>query len=128
MHSLLSYNLAIARSNTDIVVNAVIVLFITDIDEQFFDVLVVISPQWVETLRYSSDSHTSSRSIEKEDKGFGSDHSGDKQFLQFPLRPSRQEMAKQIEYLKALLQVVEDNEDISDVNSDIGESSTWAYI
>jgi hypothetical protein len=43
--ALLSYNLAIARSNTDIVVNAVIILFIIDLDEQFCEVIDAISPQ-----------------------------------------------------------------------------------
>jgi hypothetical protein len=52
---LLSYNLAIARSNTDIIVNSVIILFITHLDEQFFDIIFSLSPKWVGTLKYSYD-------------------------------------------------------------------------
>jgi hypothetical protein len=51
----LSYNLAIARSNTDVVVNSVIILFINDLDEQFFGIITSLSPKWVEMLKYSSD-------------------------------------------------------------------------
>jgi hypothetical protein len=45
------YNIAIARSNTDIVVNSVIILFITDIDEQFYRVIFTATPKWLEKLK-----------------------------------------------------------------------------
>jgi len=44
------YNAAIATSNTDIIVNSVVILFITDVDELFYDILMVINPHWVETM------------------------------------------------------------------------------
>jgi hypothetical protein len=45
------YNIAIARSNTDIVVNSVVILFITDLDEQFYRVISTASPNWLEKLK-----------------------------------------------------------------------------
>ncbi len=45
------YNMAIARSNTDIVVNSVVILFITHIDEQFYMVFLAALPSWVKELR-----------------------------------------------------------------------------
>lgn len=42
------YNIAIASSNTDLIVNAVILLFINDLDEQFFSLLTSMFPNWVE--------------------------------------------------------------------------------
>lgn len=45
------YNMAIARSNTDIVVNSVVTLFITHIDEQFYLLFLAALPSWVKELR-----------------------------------------------------------------------------
>jgi hypothetical protein len=45
------YNIAIARSNTDIVVNSVVILFIIDIDEQFYRVIFTVTPKWLEKLK-----------------------------------------------------------------------------
>jgi len=39
------YNVAIARSNTDIVINSVIILFVTQVDEQLFIVFSAASPK-----------------------------------------------------------------------------------
>ncbi len=44
------YNKAIATSNTEIISNAVIILFITDLDEQFFSLLEVIDGRLVTWL------------------------------------------------------------------------------
>ena len=46
------YNVAIARSNTEILINVVIILFISEIDEQFFRGIQAASPRWVENLRW----------------------------------------------------------------------------
>ena len=40
------YNIALAETNTQIIVNAVILLFINDLDEQFMSVLQVLCPVW----------------------------------------------------------------------------------
>ncbi|KAL7505943.1 hypothetical protein ACHAXN_003319 [Cyclotella atomus] len=48
------YNKAIATSNTEIIVNAVIILFITDLDEHFFGLLRTISPKLVERMSYNT--------------------------------------------------------------------------
>lgn len=40
------YNTAIARSNTDIIVNAVIILFIVDVDEYLYSAIVAASSFW----------------------------------------------------------------------------------
>lgn len=44
------YNIAIATSNTALIENSVIVLFITDLDEMFHRVLMAIDPRWVARL------------------------------------------------------------------------------
>jgi hypothetical protein len=44
------YNIATARSNTELVSNAVIILFLTDVDEQFHQVIKVICPKWLDGL------------------------------------------------------------------------------
>ncbi|KAL7479414.1 hypothetical protein ACHAW6_005154 [Cyclotella cf. meneghiniana] len=45
------YNSAIARTNSGLVANAVIILFITDVDEQIFSLLEAMSPPWLENLK-----------------------------------------------------------------------------
>lgn len=40
------YNIAIARSDTDIIINTVVILFICDIDEYFYAALVALSSLW----------------------------------------------------------------------------------
>jgi len=44
------YNMAIATSNTELIMNSVIILFITDTDEQVFDVLMVLNSRWVTAM------------------------------------------------------------------------------
>ncbi len=44
------YNYAIARSNPELIVSAVIILFITEIDEKLHDLLVALCPNWIEGL------------------------------------------------------------------------------
>ena len=52
------YSLAIARSNTDIVVNSVIILFITDMDELFYSVFSATFPGWIKQLKQRQCGHT----------------------------------------------------------------------
>merc|ERR1712087_134954 len=40
------YNMALATSNTELIVNAVILLFINDLDEQFMSVIQILVPDW----------------------------------------------------------------------------------
>lgn len=42
------YNQALATSNTELIVNAVILLFINDLDEQFMNIFQVLAPGWVD--------------------------------------------------------------------------------
>ncbi|KAL7522270.1 hypothetical protein ACHAWX_006963, partial [Stephanocyclus meneghinianus] len=44
------YNSAIARTNSELVANAVIVLFITDVDEQMYFLLESMTHRWLENL------------------------------------------------------------------------------
>jgi hypothetical protein len=46
------YNIATARSNTELVSNAVIILFLTEVDEQFHQVIKVICPKWLDGLTH----------------------------------------------------------------------------
>merc|ERR1712194_782129 len=41
------YNNAIATTNTDLIANAVIILFVSDLDEMMFSILVVMNPKWL---------------------------------------------------------------------------------
>lgn len=41
------YNLALAKSNADLIINAVFLLFINDMDEQFLKLLDSLVPSWV---------------------------------------------------------------------------------
>jgi len=52
MFTSIVYNLALAESDTDLIMNAVILLFISDLDEQFLDVLSSLVPGWIEN-RYN---------------------------------------------------------------------------
>jgi len=49
------YNLAIARSNPDIIINSILILFISDIDEKFYKLASVFNPSWVKGLTGSND-------------------------------------------------------------------------
>ena len=42
------YNMALATTNTELIVNAVILLFINDLDEQLMIFLKALAPEWVE--------------------------------------------------------------------------------
>jgi len=44
------YNKAIATTDTELIVNAVILLFVTDLDEQIFEVVIAVSPSWAEMI------------------------------------------------------------------------------
>ena len=64
------YNIAIARSDTDIIINTVIILFICDIDEYFYAALVALISLWKTNLVESSDGgeyDESKRKMEKRD-------------------------------------------------------------
>ena len=43
------YNMAIATTNTELIANAVIILFITDIDEMTYALLTTINPRWADS-------------------------------------------------------------------------------
>ena len=49
------YNIAIARSDTELITNAVIILFINDLDEQLYVLLGVICPGWLDSLNEKSE-------------------------------------------------------------------------
>mmetsp|Transcript_32639 Transcript_32639/g.68463 ORF Transcript_32639/g.68463 Transcript_32639/m.68463 type:complete len:220 (-) Transcript_32639:46-705(-) len=46
------YNEAIATSNTEVIVNSVVILFICDIDELLYAILVSVNSDWVEIMCY----------------------------------------------------------------------------
>ena len=45
------YNFALAQKNTDLVTNAVILLFINDMDESFLSVLETLAPDWTSEIK-----------------------------------------------------------------------------
>lgn len=48
------YNAAIASSNTEIIMNSVVIVFICDVDELFYDILLTINPDWVERSSFQA--------------------------------------------------------------------------
>merc|ERR1712127_612868 len=50
MFTSLVYNMALAESDTDLIMNAVILLFISDLDEQCLNILGKLAPLWIENL------------------------------------------------------------------------------
>ena len=44
------YNLALATTNTELIVNAVILLFVNDLDEQLMNAMQALAPGWVEMM------------------------------------------------------------------------------
>ena len=42
------YNLALAEKDTDLIMNAVILMFINDLDEQIFKAILSLTPNWLE--------------------------------------------------------------------------------
>lgn len=48
MFTTIVYNWALAESNTDLIVNAVILLFVNDMDEKLLDVMTILYPSWVD--------------------------------------------------------------------------------
>ena len=59
-----AYNYALASSNTDLIVNAVILLFVNDMDECFLEALVYIAPKWT-VARFSEILETIPHHIEQ---------------------------------------------------------------
>jgi len=49
------YNVAIATSNTEVIANSVIILFIMDIDELLYDIFYVINTGWVKNMSLGGD-------------------------------------------------------------------------
>lgn len=49
------YNRAIAMSSTELIVNAVILLFVNEIDEQIYNSIQVIAPKWTERIGEQAD-------------------------------------------------------------------------
>ena len=46
--------------NTDIITNSVIILFICDLDELFYGILVIVAPRWVKSMTNESDDDSDS--------------------------------------------------------------------
>merc|ERR1712194_275863 len=64
------YNQAIATSNTDLIANAVIILFITDIDEMLYELLTVINPRWASVqIEQGCDTPREIKEDKEEEKG-----------------------------------------------------------
>ena len=59
------YNMAIATSNTDLVANAVIILFIVDIDEMMHSILVTMNPNWADNKEIEEDGDASKKMKEE---------------------------------------------------------------
>jgi hypothetical protein len=63
------YNMAIATSNTEIIVNSVIILFIVEIDEYCFGIIDAINPNWVEHMSLAVEEDESVNETNQQAKG-----------------------------------------------------------
>jgi len=50
VYSSLFYNVAIAMTNTELIVNAVILLFVNDVDEQVFGIVGIMNSKWLNAI------------------------------------------------------------------------------
>jgi hypothetical protein len=99
------------------VVNSVIILFVNDLDEQFYELLRAMSPKLAETLKYRLDS------MEEQKEIHGLDNSGGEQM---DYRPSTEEITRHLVFVTSLLQIenaveVEDSNVHSDSQTKITE-------
>ena len=46
----ISYNTALAKTNTELIVNTLILLFVTELDEKAFEVISTVNPVWTERI------------------------------------------------------------------------------
>ena len=110
------YNIAIARSDTDIIINTVIILFICDIDEYFYAALVALSSLWKTNLVEPSGGDESKRKIEKRDSF--DDVDNNKRDAQIDmliksnelLKESNDDLKKRLERLEKLLNFPKEEE------------------
>ena len=56
----LLYNLAIAVTQTELIVNAVILLFINDVDEQVFSICRIVNSKWVDRMSQKAEEYSES--------------------------------------------------------------------
>jgi len=57
MSTSIIYNMALAAKNTDLLTNAVILLFINDLDEKCFEMVQFVRPGWVKAVLEEIESH-----------------------------------------------------------------------
>ncbi|KAL7554398.1 hypothetical protein ACHAWF_017845, partial [Thalassiosira exigua] len=66
------YNGAIATSNTEIVMNSVVILFIDDMDEMLLEIMMVLNPRWVDMMSLDvPDDSAAGPSVDKTDEEDG---------------------------------------------------------
>ena len=51
MYASYNYNRALAQRNTDLIMNAVVLTFIVQLDDQIYIILKKLRPKWIETVR-----------------------------------------------------------------------------
>lgn len=61
------YNVALAESNTDLISNAVILLFINDLDEKFLILLQIVAPDWTKNLLDEVHINMSNKAVSNEE-------------------------------------------------------------
>merc|ERR1712194_222388 len=59
------YNDAIATSNTGLITNAVIILFITDLDELVHDIVMTVNPDWAASEEEGSENNNRVAAMEE---------------------------------------------------------------
>ncbi|KAL7544225.1 hypothetical protein ACHAWF_007605 [Thalassiosira exigua] len=119
------YNLAIARSNTDIIANAVVILFVIEMDEQLHTAAGRISPKWAASLAWSQGGGVEGAVSAGSNNGGGTDDNGDIENVK------REQMESQFDMLeRQVQQLVRQNEELTKRvrNLEIRESVTLSVI
>jgi len=102
------YNLALATSNGELVVNALILLFVNGLDEEFMRILKIMAPEWVE-LRMEEVRDNVTRMVH----GYGSNcHDEEKSVTQVEIQP-----VQVVTELDELVIVAENDFDVEIVKS-----------
>ena len=83
------YNKAIATSNTEIIMNSVVIFFITDVDELLYGILTAINPDWVEGMSIKSATED-----DEDDGGSSQDLTSEMEKLQKRLKLLEKQLAR----------------------------------
>lgn len=105
----LLYNLAIAVTQTELIVNAVILLFINDVDEQVFSICRIVNPKWVDRMSQKAEEYSESlheRQIAENDEDDDGSEKEEVGIIGSAPGKKVEEMKKQLERVQAQVDIL----------------------